>query len=258
MVKVIVSTFAHSHALELEQMINSCSSSRYDVTYYLHLHSQYKAVVEVCERLAAREHVRYFPHGVNRGLAKSFNDTLLMAHAEGAQLVINSNDDSLWSEGDLDRLIETALDNPEAASVSCFGSHNGGALDSMGYCAIAFNWIAFDRVGMFDENFFPAYHEDVDHALRCRLAGLAHLGAEGTFVRHEGSGSIALNLELQQQIQHVCYPRNEAYYIRKWGGNTGRETYTTPFDCFPLYIPPEDRHAPYPGFNRDDQEIVQF
>jgi GT2 family glycosyltransferase len=255
MVKVVVSTFAHSHALELEQMIDSCSSTLYDVVYYLHLHSQYPNVVEVCERLAQRDNVRYFPHGVNRGLAKSFNETLLMAHAEGAQLVINSNDDSIWSEGDLDRLIAKALDNPQAASISCLGSHAGREVEEMGHCAVAFNWIGFDRVGMFDENFFPAYHEDMDYGHRCKLAGLEKLICEGTFVRHKGSGSINMNLELRELI-HQTFSRNEQYYIRKWGGNCGKETYLCPFNQFGLYIAPEERHAPYPGFNRIDQEIV--
>lgn len=255
MVKVIVSTFAHSHAVELEQMIDSCASQRHDVAYYLHLHSQYPNVMAACERLAQREDVRYFAHGVNRGLAKSFNDTLLLAHAEGAQLVINSNDDSLWSEGDLDRLIEKALENPQVGSISCLGSHAGRAIEEMGHSAAAFNWIAFDKVGMFDENFFPAYHEDVDYGHRLKLAGLEHLICEGTFVQHKGSGSINMNLELRELI-YETFARNEQYYIRKWGGNCGQEAYTHPFNRFPLYIAPEERHAPYPEYNRTDQEIV--
>jgi GT2 family glycosyltransferase len=257
MVKIIVSTFAHSHAVELEQMLDSCASQQYDVTYYIHLHSMQPDVVAMCDWLSQRPNVRLFPHGVNRGLAKSFNDTLLMAHAEAAQLVINSNDDSLWSAGDLDRLITKALDNPHAGTVSCLGSHAGRPIDSMGYCAIAFNWIAFDRVGLFDENFFPAYHEDVDHARRCNLAGLEALTCEETFVQHAGSGTIAKNRTLHDQIMYVFFGLNQAYYTRKWGGKIGSETYTQPFNQFPLFIDPAKRGGAYPGFDRTDQEIVK-
>jgi GT2 family glycosyltransferase len=257
MVKIIVSTFAHSHAVELEQMIDSCASQQYDLTYYIHLHSMQPDVVAMCDWLSQRPNVRLFPHGVNRGLAKSFNDTLLMAHAEAAQLVINSNDDSLWSAGDLDRLITKALDNPQAGTVSCLGSHAGRPIENMHHCAVAFNWIAFDRAGLFDENFFPAYYEDIDHAYRCKLAGLDALTCEGTFVHHAGSATIHKNEALHEQ-HHRCFVRNQAYYIQKWGGDKGSERYALPFNHFPLFIDPANRSGAYPGFNRTDQEIVKL
>lgn len=252
--KVVVSTFAHSHAEALVQMIESCASQQHEVIYYLHLHSRYPDVVATCECLAQRPDVLYFPHGVNRGLANSFNDTLVIAYTAGAQMVINSNDDSLWSEGDLDRLIACTASQPQQYAVTCLGSHAGRPIEDMGYCAVAFNPIAWERLGCFDQNFFPAYFEDTDYGRRAEVAGFPKVVCEGTFVQHKG-GTIYKNEALREQ-NHKTFVRNRDYYLAKWGGLPGQETLLNPFGQFSLYIAPEERNAPYPSFNRTDQEIV--
>lgn len=252
--KVTVVTFAHSNAVELAQMIKSCASTQHEITYHLHLHSQQRAVVAVCEALANRPDVCYFPHGNNRGLGRSMNDSLIITHAGGADIVVNSNDDSLWSEGDLDRLVACAAAHPDDYAVTCLGSHAGRPLEDMGYCAVAFNKIAWSVLGCFDQNFFPAYFEDTDYGRRAELAGFRKVIAEGTFVQHKG-GTIYRNQALREQ-NHKTFVLNEAYYVAKWGDVPHRERFSQPFERFPLYISPEERDTPYPGFNRTDQGIV--
>ncbi len=46
----------------------------------------------------------------------------------------------------------------------------------------------FDRIGVFDEDFF-AYHEDADISFRARLAGYECLFVPGAVVRHRGSAT---------------------------------------------------------------------
>lgn len=251
---ITVVTFAHSNAAELVEMIDSCASVQHEVTYHIHLHSTYEPVIDTCAMLAERDNVCLFPHLYNRGLAKSMNDSLLLAYENGAEMVINSNDDSLWSEGDLDRLIATAADHRSEFAVTCLGSHAGRPIEDMGFCAVAFNPIAFEVLGCFDENFFPAYFEDTDYGHRAELHGFKKLYALDTFVQHKG-GTIYKNEALRAQNHHT-FRLNKAYYIQKWGGHPGEESEPCPFGQFPLYIAPETRHAPYPGFNRGDQEIV--
>jgi hypothetical protein len=63
------------------------------------------------------------------------------------------------------------------------------------------------------------------------------------------------NERVLHQLQ-VAVPRNEKYYLEKWGGAGGHETFDRPFNRpeFGLKIPFEDRHCPYPGFQRTDLE----
>jgi hypothetical protein len=62
------------------------------------------------------------------------------------------------------------------------------------------------------------------------------------------------------QQNRLTYARNRAYYIRKWGGDGGQETYERPFNDprFTYFIDPRVREAPYRGVNREDQDIVRF
>jgi hypothetical protein len=49
------------------------------------------------------------------------------------------------------------------------------------------------------------------------------------------------------------------YYVRKWGGDAGREKFDTPFGdpAFGLRIAAEDRAEPYgPVYDRTDRDLV--
>lgn len=87
-----------------------------------------------------------------------------------------------------------------------------------------------DAVGLFDENFAPAYCEDVDLLYRARLAG-AHVEFLPTGTTHVGSVSYRSDPRYAPGNART-YPRNVAYYEAKWGGPMrGGERFTTPFDA---------------------------
>lgn len=134
------------------------------------------------------------------------------AHAEWWAI---ANADIVFAPGDLARLAEAMDAEPKLVGLRdlrVFGVN-----------------LAFLRtVGLFDENFHPAYCEDVDLRYRARLAGVptSFLDTETTHI-----GSVCYQRDARYVHQNSrSYPRNVAYYEAKWGGPMGRERYETPFD----------------------------
>jgi GT2 family glycosyltransferase len=243
------------------RMLERARSSAHSVRLHLFLHSSHGHTQAECERLAGSDDVVYYPYGLNRGVSTSWNEGILAAYAEGADVVIVVNDDIEFSEGDIDRLARTARDHAECYIVSCAGYHGRlqARLPSHGYSCFAINPVALEALGCFDENFFPAYCEDQDYAYRARLAGLHEENCPGTAVLHHGSSTIYADAELYRQ-NALTQRRNIAYYGRKWGGPAGAETFTRPFDRpeFGPRIAPDRRHAPYGrAFDRTDREIFR-
>lgn len=85
------------------------------------------------------------------------------------------------------------------------------------------------KVGMFDEDFFPAYFEDNDYHYRIKLAGgTAIANTKAIFVHY---GSRTQNQEAGKPVvPGDTFRANEAYFIRKWGGSPGHEKFDHPFN----------------------------
>jgi GT2 family glycosyltransferase len=251
---------AYNQPAWTERLVTSALTAESEVEVHLFLHSNEQATRTICEGLARRSEVRYYPHGDNRGVGRSWNDGILNAYADGVDVVIVANDDVLPAEGDLDRMAEKAVRCRDRYIVSCAGPHErlGRFLPSHGYSFFAVNPIAVETIGCFDENFFPAYCEDQDYARRAALAGLSEENCADTAVLHGGSSAIFANQELALQ-NRITQSRNIGYYVRKWGGDAGREKFDTPFGNpdFGLRIAPEDRAKPYgPPYDRADRNLV--
>lgn len=94
------------------------------------------------------------------------------------------------------------------------------------WCAFILSQLVFERVGQFDEAIFPAYFEDNDYAYRLKLEGLSH------------SSHDFLNPEIYRNSQTIAkdpslnnnFHTNREYYIKKWGGLPGHETFLFPFN----------------------------
>ena len=258
--RIGVVVIAYNQPAWTERLVTSAFDAASDVRVHLFLHSSDHATRAICEQLAERPEVRYYPHGENRGVSRSWNDGMLDAYADGADVVIVANDDVLPAAGDLDRVAGKAVRCRDRYIVSCAGPHErlGRSLPSHGYSFFAVNPIAVETIGCFDENFFPAYCEDQDYARRAALAGLSEENCPDTAVVHGGSSAIYADAALALQ-NRTTQLRNIAYYMRKWGGDAGREHFDSPFGnpAFGLRIDPEDRAQPYgPGYDRTDRDIV--
>lgn len=90
----------------------------------------------------------------------------------------------------------------------------------------------FTQVGEFDEQFRPAYYEDVDMAYRMKIRG--EVGASCPRARYfhyelgSMKGDALVGIDSASQIR-LLVGENDIRYERKWGGRPGRETLTTPY-----------------------------
>ena len=84
----------------------------------------------------------------------------------------------------------------------------------------------YEKVGKFDECFYPAYYEDNDYHYRMRLLGMKYLTTThiNPYV-YKASMTIEKNPELRKFIQD-----NKDYYEKKWGGLPSKETFKKPFN----------------------------
>ncbi|HLB31179.1 MAG TPA: hypothetical protein VJN91_06585 [Gammaproteobacteria bacterium] len=254
-------TIAYGLAEDLKTLFGTATSARHTICWRLFLHSRFPDVLAACEYLARRNDVEYYPLGVNRGLARSWNQGILDGYAQGADVVILANDDMRPGEGDVDRLAEGAAAMRDKYVVCCDGFDARNKRDhDTGFGFTAVNPLALERIGCFDENYFPIYGEDADYRRRGKLAGLQIGVVGGTRVIHQGSKNIHTVPGLLEQNQ-VTYAATLEYQMRKWGGHYGKETYEHPFDNpgFGLRIDPAAREHPYgPAYDRTDQAIVRF
>jgi hypothetical protein len=82
----------------------------------------------------------------------------------------------------------------------------------------------------FDEQFIPAYHEDLDMHRRYMLGGDGdRIFSVNLPFLHYASGTIKDYTPEQRSRFNAGFMRCKAYYIRKWGGPVNEETFRTPF-----------------------------
>jgi hypothetical protein len=85
----------------------------------------------------------------------------------------------------------------------------------------------WERVGEYDEGFWPGYYEDNDYYRRIRLAGIEHgvVSVPTGAIRHRVSstGGVAFTL----------FEWNGWRYVQKWGGGPDGERFDRPFNGQP-------------------------
>lgn len=159
------------------------------------------------------------PDDHNLGVARSWN--------VGAQTVLDEGQEYLVI---LSTSVEfgPALHTTWREQMDRFWGENVIECDGHSWHLIAFHRRVFERIGLFDGNFYPGYVEALDFSLRMR-----HVGWEGGWRRawvNAVSRTIAGHLS---QVSCPWRPLGE-YYARKWGGEKGSETFTLPFGTQPL------------------------
>lgn len=255
-------TIAYNSGEGIRRLIETSIQCEQHVRVHLFLHSPHPATMAACQSLADLPCVVYYAYGCNRGLSKSWNEGILNSYQDGADVVLVVNDDIYFSPGDVDKMARKALAHRDRYIISCAGFHQrlNRRVASHGYSCFAINPIAIERIGCFDENFFPCYCEDHDYAYRARLAGLREENCSDTLIYHGGSDTIYASPKLRVQ-NRLTQLRNMQYYFRKWGGLGYKERFSHPFGDPRLdyRIPVECRHSPYgPLHDRIDQVVVRF
>jgi hypothetical protein len=104
-----------------------------------------------------------------------------------------------------------------------------------------------DVIGPFDESFVPAWFEDNDSHYRIFGSGFQALSYAPYFhyasQTVNGGGPIS---EARKSETQVMFDANKAYYVKKWGGLPGRETYTVPFGANKTSVQPGALWQPSP------------
>jgi len=105
---------------------------------------------------------------------------------------------------------------------------------------IAFHRSVFETVGLFDENFYPAYFEAIDFGYRMKVCGVVPDIEPGLAWADPVSGLEQyfarpwVNAMSWGTAQHIVVdvPADPllAYYRKKWGGDKGHEKWTMPFN----------------------------
>lgn len=154
------------------------------------------------------------PHNI--GVAASWN--LIIKSTPLAKWWLITNSDIEFGHGALETLANTVEPNRPAI------------YQMLGFAAFAITPSAVERVGFFDENFHPAYCEDIDYARRATLAGVPIVDVPSE-LRHVGSATIYGD-QHYMRLNGNSYPSNVAYYERKWGGTMhGGEQFSVPFNA---------------------------
>jgi GT2 family glycosyltransferase len=84
----------------------------------------------------------------------------------------------------------------------------------------------YDKVGPFDEKYYPAYYEDTDYTYRLQLAGMSKLDTE--FLKPEVFRTSKSGEKDKNLYNRIFECRK--HYESKWGGAPSEEKYTTPFN----------------------------
>ena len=158
-----------------------------------------RAATGVYPKAAGAEiRVLWFPH--NLGVAASWNLAIKYAPRDPFWLIANG--DTELAPGDLRNLMaEAAKGGPRWVGM------NGD------WRVFAITHECVRDVGLFDENYYPVYCEDVDYEHRCDLAGVEWYTIPGG-ASHWGSAAISSGYALQN---NRTYPANVEYHLQKWG-----------------------------------------
>ena len=184
-------------------------------------------------------------HAQNRGVAKGWNCALDFAFScAGIEVAAVLNNDSLLHSKALSLMLEviesgkyhfvTATDvsgevsrpedvfNLDVPADSSFTE----APDFSCFMLDRFCW---EKVGKFDESFYPAYFEDNDYHYRAKLAKMPLVKYNRALYFHYGSRTLTENKTVRDLVSKT-YLGNKGYFIQKWGGEPGKEKFVVPFD----------------------------
>lgn len=156
-------------------------------------------------------------------VARCWNRLCTMIYNDGCRFPLIMNDDIYW--GRQERQLQIFLEN------------NIDARNYDIYLPEHHEWSAFilpqetyKKIGPFDETFSPAYFEDRDYEKRLGIAGMKIL-------RTNFFDSKVFRNSQSHHKDHSLLDNsliNREYYLKKWGGEPGKETFSHPFGVFPI------------------------
>lgn len=162
--------------------------------------------------------------GYNMGCSASWN-YFLKTYPDDICLIVN--DDLEFYPDTLEKIINTYNQKKEDKDIGLFFPDHGA--HSIFSCFIV-SKSCVERVGYFDEEFYPAYYEDNDYVRRFDMQKMKVCSAENCGYIHHKSSTISAYTAEQHRNHSQTFNKNADYYARKWGGPPHHETFMTPFN----------------------------
>lgn len=166
----------------------------------------------------------------NIGVSKAWNEILKCT--KDYDLTIICNDDVVFLDGSFKKLVEAWESRPNDAVLVTGNTHTviaPGYHEAPDYSCFAANPTdLINRIGLFDENFTPAYFEDNDHHRRILVSGNKAYCFTGARTEHKHSQTQNA-VPGKPIVTSQMFEKNRSYYKVKWGGEPGQETYINPY-----------------------------
>jgi GT2 family glycosyltransferase len=166
--------------------------------------------------------------GYNAGVAASWN--LIIKANMNAPWWLICNNDIKFSPGALEELEHTMRANRGSPTIAKILTHPA---EKGSFGAFGINERAVEKVGWFDENYYPIYFEDTDYNRRAQIAGVEMIDIPSDST-HVGNSSWEGDAHRKSRNEYT-FRRNRIYHEAKWGG------VESPFDTgFPMtyWTPP--------------------
>lgn len=214
--------------------------------------SQYKMAVDLIAHLRSAHTLETFvipQYRHQRPLSGAWNYGMREAFRKNCDFALVMNDDVLLSPWAIDAMVDTLGPGQHQGLAVATATNARGvmgpddvlnleepSLDDIGappsgpdFACFMMTQMTYDMVGDFDENFTPAYFEDNDYHRRVNLLGLRAEGVKAAVMYHYGSQT-QNHSPKKPVVPPPLFVRNRQYYVSKWGGEPGHETYDTPFN----------------------------
>lgn len=201
---------------------------------------------ETKDKAMNRAGIDYWRNEEQWGFQRSVNFGIKCMFAKGCDYVFVLNNDIVLHPNAIWRLVER-MEKGDVGMVTCLDSTGEAgreparliALDDVEkeacpetpnpcFSAFMLDRLCWMTIGEFDEVFFPAYYEDNDYHYRMQIDGLLAITYPPAMFLHWGS---ATQMEALGGGRRLTDSANQhAQYVKKWGGDPGKEVFKSPYD----------------------------
>lgn len=169
----------------------------------------------------------YIPFFFNHGVASAWNRGITAAISDNIDYYLITNNDVVFRDDTLINLFTHYTTN-HVDLLSAYNIHKQYPLkllnslkpidrvhQSVDFSCFMMDNRVIDKIGYFDENFFPAYFEDNDYHARLWFADMHSYTTQMALYYHYGS------VTNQSVPLHICqlsqYQANQKRFVAKWG-----------------------------------------
>ena len=189
----------------------------------------------------APKFVKYYQRNeFNWGVQKSWNYGINFGLKKGYKYIFVINNDTLFKK-DTISLLEARMDKGDVIMVTAHNVRAEVTPDKLNevqkpesesegadFAAFMVDKRLFEKVGEFDEGFYPAYFEDNSMHYKIKLINEKAINYQPAVYYHFGSRT--QNQKPNGLVNGQMFITNRNYYIKMWGGEPGKERFKHPFN----------------------------